>query len=634
MSAKRSGRQLDPDTLCSSSSCCAFQSPVYVLVIGKLLLIVLVLGLGYRCYACFSGRKLGKYRCTGNDDYSTTSKKNIPTTALGDCEKHGSVPGHVRRTLQERLRKSFAENIQLFRSLTRHPLGYLAHAEVQKQTVYSFLLSQYARCQDLELSIDRLHSRVFGTYKAWCKRLRKTPRFSRNKLSDIADMMMLYSTSEQLRRVPSFISHQFHQRSKIAEQNSKNSFKRHHEQTGCLLEAVDCYRYNYDDLEDLFLQPKGWSGICPSINNRIWDNLHSPFAFPRSGAWVAMSCDFFYFFKLHLLLYSVVVDVVRSPFQSQWLGFMDFYLHLTSSHGRSTLQKLLLYDCLLIPIEQTLDVFATGTLRLRHVLQVMLSLVCLWFLQFDQTEEYQMLTSLLHLPRLPSAQHTIPLELPLPFSLAYFYCRATQLLWVYLRQLAHLNSFGGFLPGAVHSLRSSRWRAPSCSIIRMGKWLAWGLGYFVRSVGFWLFVFLIKTLFDAYVLWPSVAGITRASLCEPNPWDPIKHSFAMGLACHTFVLVLWIITFIISLATTYVAYVVGLSIFGNVVPHVFAQSSRWEKPWYTLHLSFLMCLVLCLHSDDFQSILASLSGSLRLFLSVGVLLLLHCASDPSFSLYL
>jgi hypothetical protein len=175
-------------------------------------------------------------------------------------------------------------------------------------------------------------------------------------------------------------------------------------------------------------------------------------------------------------------------------------------------------------------------------------------------------------------------------------------------------------------------------------------------LAFWSLVMVVKILFDTYVLWPSVAGVTIDSICHTPPsmlsplicTTPYPHHFATlivvlsqsngtaatnvapslepgltlaanegqaldtaadgddafagvayssgftqvsqvqvataGFTCYLFVYALWTITAIMSLATTYVAYICCISIFGSLVPHMFDSSQRWERGWLSMFL--------------------------------------------------
>ncbi len=75
-----------------------------------------------------------------------------------------------------------------------------------------------------------------------------------------------------------------------------------------------------------------------------------------------------------------------------------------------------------------------------------------------------------------------------------------------------------------------------------------------------------KVMFDMCVLWPSVAGVTVESLCDAgDATGAVRHATMTGATCEMFVYFLWFVASLMSLASTYVAYILGLTLFGAVV---------------------------------------------------------------------
>jgi hypothetical protein len=166
-----------------------------------------------------------------------------------------------------------------------------------------------------------------------------------------------------------------------------------------------------------------------------------------------------------------------------------------------------------------------------------------------------------------------------------------------------------------------RTRAPGHKRFTFHARLRSSLGRGGRLAMFWLLILLLKILFDTFVLLPSVAGISRESLCALPfahgrnlgalaPWisstvpvPPLTreelveesvrlkpdvvgadstHSnlhamFVQQVACPALVGSLWTITVLMSLASTYVSYIVVVALTGLVVPSLFDHSARWQR---------------------------------------------------------
>mmetsp|Transcript_18822 Transcript_18822/g.36842 ORF Transcript_18822/g.36842 Transcript_18822/m.36842 type:complete len:1020 (-) Transcript_18822:829-3888(-) len=484
--------------------------------------------------------------------------------------------------------------IKFSSSLTQQPIGYLRHAAVQKILLKSLLMDQFSRCFNETTSISRVHARMFEAYKSWCQHVKEKANFGKDKLQDCIDLLMLWGSSEQLRRVCSFVSFSFHYRHKHGScglWKDLPAFKL----KGKVLKSVDCFEMNFDSVEDKFRQPS--KNTCFHYLNVIWDNFEGSNAFPRAGGWLALACDFFFILKLHLWSCIVAVDVVRDTNRSRWAGVMDLVAHFRLKSAEvSTLHQLCLFDVGMLVLEQVVQVAATASLRIKHVVITFVCLKCMHLLELFQESALENLFS-----SVPPSSSSLPKE---RFIYIYLVARSIGMFITYAVRVSRLGSSVGFLPGAVQSQTGIRPKAKSCC-----KKTGWGIVYFCKSFGFWSLTLLIKFLFDIYILWPSAAGVTTDTLCASEAAQGSASGFSNGVACYTFVYFLWIVTFVMSLSTTYVSYVVSMSIFGNVIPHIFSASSSWERMW----------LVMLLVMAWFISCAALLWGSFLLAFSVAVL---------------
>lgn len=158
------------------------------------------------------------------------------------------------------------------------------------------------------------------------------------------------------------------------------------------------------------------------------------------------------------------------------------------------------------------------------------------------------------------------------------------------------------VPGGAHTQR----RAHHSGCARAG----WTLRYVARTCGFFAVVIAIKLLFDAAVLWPSVTGVTM-EMCSVRPHlgystvslmldrrtpSPVANANAAAAgpgvfgtlktpvpvpststSCALAITMMWVVTFAISLCTTYVAYIAATALFGALVPTVLAAAATGSR---------------------------------------------------------
>ncbi len=299
------------------------------------------------------------------------------------------------------------------------------------------------RSGDLNLAVARVHARTFEAYRAWCQFVSLTPRFAfpvvvppasggdvqsavataerRARLKDLSDYFMIWSGSENLRRVSSYVCQHFHSRplpQSAASGGAANKPKFAETNQSCQ-QQIEAYRLTYDDLEDVTRNSANpnnrWMWIkqtlvSPSIllrrltadssrcnRSRFWDNLLVFGAFPSFGGWAALARNFFWLIRFHVWIGILIVDVCSSLKFSTHLhlastngpaggaergvmsvGIVELYMHLSGAEtGFATLRRLCTIDLVLFIVETLLDIACTHTVRASHALILALNIQCL-----------------------------------------------------------------------------------------------------------------------------------------------------------------------------------------------------------------------------------------------------------------
>jgi hypothetical protein len=121
--------------------------------------------------------------------------------------------------------------------------------------------------ENLFVAVERVHTRSFEHYLAWCSFLSLKPQFAGtqvppkhaasvhanansdefqllNLLQDLADYFVLWSGAENLRRVSSFILHEFHYRF------DGSTAKKFAQTNLSCQQQIESYQLTYDDLDD------------------------------------------------------------------------------------------------------------------------------------------------------------------------------------------------------------------------------------------------------------------------------------------------------------------------------------------------------------------------------------------------
>lgn len=426
-----------------------------------------------------------------------------------------------------------------------------------------------------------------------------------------------------------------------------------------MLHAIDSYRLDYDDLDDICRQTQQsklrWNHYLAMSSLNLWHNLRQPHAHPNAGGWLCLLLNIFYLIHLHALIMVVLVDIVSSPYNPstfmQEISFRGFYLFFQDPLYRAPLLlHLCIVDTCCCLIYQLLDVIVTCTPRLNHILHIVIHSYALFLFRINMSY-LSLLLQLLYgsLPRLSMLDDTAQL------AIYYLMFRGFTVLGMLCYRL-RMRTHSPILPGCNYDVSSSLHQSllavplpplpadaralihddarphaiPKQSAFHSSAHSCTNRLYFIlRSTLFWLFIIALKLLFDAYILWPSVTGVTSDSLCRSasiNPllaatrealaqehsWHDIQYdaqyrsiedtqsTFIGSVACPALVGLLWFGTAVISIATSYVAYIIVLSLFGSFVPYLFHATDRRQRAViFLLMCLFWLCMLLGLIMGTF-----------------------------------
>ena len=553
---------------------------------------------------------------------------------------------YTRSSIKQRQQLTSLLVAALYRSTlaaTASSLTSLHHVRVTQAILSSQLAYIASHSPSPSQTVAILHSRTLSSYSAWCHTNHLKPRLhsavtasTSELLCDVCDYMTEWVAAEQLRRVPSFVCRAFHERTV----NGMSEWR------DAAIGRLQHYELNYDDLDDTASDIPAELSAAPRPStlrrflSRLWGNKRSAFGYPLLGGWSGLLLLAWPLLHSHLLLYLLLINVLSDPLRVDE-DLIDLPRHLLSSSGADTWRLLLAVDGAMLAGGALLDMLLTATLRVEHAIRLLAGLlVCqlmgVWQrvvglvwpgrllggvplpsegrLHMSYVSVYVALRVVVFVGqagyRLFTARqrHTLPGQLftAIPAS----ELTLTQEATVSSDERKEVENAGTPIreEGQPESVRYHR----RSFVTRTGH----SLWLLARLSSFWLLVFVVKLLFDLNVLMPSVAGLTLQSLCttqQLHPTQPMHLSLGMsapspllGLsalsatlsqqyACPVFLVSLHVISLWMSLATTYIAYIVVSSAAGLAVPLLLQDSRKEDRAALAcllVGLAFLLSVVL------------------------------------------
>lgn len=629
--------------ICDNQRCCAYTDRTsYMLLIGLALLTLLFIII----YSC-SMRRYHKTSMRNKLQQQTAAVDPVVTTNTAQP----SASQNNNQSIKQSLLTSTDYNqiyddcynllLPVFNThnkatqLTQYTSTHITHVNLQLNNLTLLLTQHVIQCNyNISRAIQLMHSRTLAAYKSWCNQCNVTPIFSNNsQLDDIVEYVMIWSVSEQLRRVPSLLSTLYHNRT-----NKQYNIHQIIQQNQCKLNH---YEVDYDDLDDMYR-------TVPTFKQRlyrIYDTLYSPSTHPRTIGYLSLIRILYPIIQLHVFLAICCIAVIRNAQYTQsQTGLIDFYIYFTTTTSLYTLLQCAQADSILLLIGQLVDIFCTVTIRVRHIIIILISCICM--------AQAQLSSSIPIFGLISSTMNFISFDLPfshgIEFGRTYIVLRILLIIFTYIvikctpkysihaasvytpvTPPANSNQFNNQQSQLIISSQpqntmddnhtdSDQYSILCCCKNTKSCRTVWRSA---QCIGFWCLIIVCKLLFDTYILFPSVAGISLQSLCSTSLSDllfssvvplnlgqlrhvvnagnvvvvsPLDSPYSHNIACPIFEAILWCITGLISVATSYVIYVLCLAVVGSVIPHVYNNTTIIQRRYISIGIVIWWCAVMCI----------------------------------------